>query len=146
MTSSEHGWQEVADNFTALGKRLRDRVTEPDEDGREDDPEVTNALKQFTEAVERLVERLNATVKDDEIRQGAQQAVRSLGDAMKTTFNDLTHEVKDLIDRKRGESGAGDEEDTTQQPASGPAALPSTPPPSDPVTGDGGSTPTDGTP
>jgi hypothetical protein len=146
MTSSEHGWQEVAENFTALGKRLRDRVREPGEEGGKEDAEVTSALKQFTEAAERLGDRLNATVKDEEIRQGAQQAVRSLGDAMKGTFTGLSHEVKDLIDRRRGEGGAGDAEDSTQQPASGPAALPPTPPPSDPVTGDGDSRATDGTP
>jgi hypothetical protein len=103
--STKDAWDEVGENLSGVGRRLSERyrahAAERSGGTGEDQEKVKEALRVFTEQLDRAFTSLGDTIRDPEAQAGLRKAVGSLGEALSTTFA----EVGDRI-RSRGKPGA----------------------------------------
>ena len=117
MTDSRQSWDEVAQQFRALGRHVKDhyRAQAPEgatAEGAERE-RLEQALRTLADAVSQAVEAVGASVRDPEFRDQAKKAAESLGIAVGDTFTGVGDEVRDRF-------GARAEGETSPAPASSP--------------------------
>src|SRR5438552_4398131 len=102
-------WNEVGEQFTELGKRFGEHYRKQ---GREAAASAERQRQAMNEALRKAVDQLDQTLtsvgealRDPETKKRMNRAVRSLGDALGTTFLTLSDE----IGRRVGGRGLGDD-------------------------------------
>jgi hypothetical protein len=110
-------WNDVGEHFSDLGRRFGDHYRKQERDVGPSAEEQRQALNEaFRKAVDQLDQALTSVgdaLRDPETKKSMNQAVRSLGDALGTTFQNLGGE----IGRRVG--GKGSRGDTSPSAGSG---------------------------
>ena len=102
----KQAWSDVADGFTELGKRVKERYqgTGTDDTGGE----VTSSGTALRDAIDRLVaagrevgDRATDVARDDDVKEQAKRAATSLNDALSATVDLIGEEVGALFRRPK---------------------------------------------
>ena len=101
-------WNEVGEQFTELGKRFGEHYRKQ---GREASASAEQQRQAMNEALRKAVDQLDQTftsvgeaLRDPETKKRMNRAVRSLGDALGTTFQTLSDEIGRRVGGKRSGS------------------------------------------
>ena len=128
-------WSEVGRRFEELGRALREHYAgvaeSPDsatwtaagaEEERSGDAgdraAIRDALQRLGQAAQRLGDQTGEAVRDPAVRETAQQAARTLGDALEATFGQLGEQLRGRVG-SRG-SDQAEPEPTSPRPAAPP--------------------------
>ena len=84
MAESKEAWEQVGEQFAALGRRLREA---PDKAAVED------ALQGLAGAVDRIVDTVSGAVRDPGFKEDVRNAARSLGDALTATVDEARRRI-----------------------------------------------------
>ncbi len=137
----KQAWNEVAEGFASLGRKITDRYHgEPPEPQESEagghEPEPAAALR---EAFDRLInaaldlgDRAVAVVRDDEIKTQAKRAANSLNEAIGATVDMIGDEISGLFRRPVSEPApappveatASDAEPAPEEPSEDPPPAP----------------------
>jgi DnaJ-class molecular chaperone len=109
MSEAKDAWDRVGDSFGELGRSLKthyDRTKDSKEATAEREA-IERAVEAVREAASRAVDTVNHAVKDQEVRDGANQAVASLTDALGKSFGEVSQQVREALNRRdKGSGGA----------------------------------------
>jgi hypothetical protein len=90
-------WNDVGEHFSDLGRRFGEHYRKQERDAGPTAEEQRQALNEaFRKAVDQLDQALTSVgdaLRDPETKKSMTQAVRSLGDALGTTFQSLGGEI-----------------------------------------------------
>jgi hypothetical protein len=118
-------WTEVGRRFEELGRALRSHFEresapaaegaagaeapgeQPDVSADRDRAAMRDALRKLSQAAQRLGENAGEAVRDPAVRESAQRAARTFGDALETTFSELGDEIRERVRARRGSDAAG---------------------------------------
>ncbi|HVF74289.1 MAG TPA: hypothetical protein VM938_04520 [Acidimicrobiales bacterium] len=78
MADSKEAWEQVGEQFAALGRRLRD---------------TPEALQGLAGAVDRIVDSVAEAVRDPEFQDDVRSAARSLGEALTATVDEARRRI-----------------------------------------------------
>jgi hypothetical protein len=96
--STKDAWDQVGENFSGVGRRLSERYkalsAERSEETAEDQEKVKEALRAVTDQLDRAFTSLGDTLRDPEAQAGLKKAVGSLGDALSTTFSEVSGRIR----------------------------------------------------
>jgi hypothetical protein len=108
----QQAWSEVAEQFTALGKTLKERYAAAGEDEAEpkDDPQLRAALDRLVAAGRDLTDRVTEVAQDDDVKAKARETATSFDSALITTVDLIADQVSSLFNRVR--PGASTDDDT----------------------------------
>jgi hypothetical protein len=95
---TKDAWEDVGERFSEWGRMVAERHRKlgqeqgsvPDEDRRK----LDEAVQAVTRQLDQAFKALGDTFRDPEGKQQLNRAVRSLGDALSTTFNDAGEEIR----------------------------------------------------
>lgn len=112
MADSTDAWRQVGDAFSRLGRLLEARFTadtgeapsrEPTEqEGPGDD--LRQAVDRLVEQANVLADRTSGAFQDPEVRDASREAGRRFLDALATSVEALTDELRHLADRRPPET------------------------------------------
>jgi hypothetical protein len=95
---AKQAWSEVADRFSAWGKRVADRYHEADEGGEakaaEAERDLTEAAKGLFDELAKGVKAFGATIKDQEANAELSDAVSALGNAITASVTEATDAIR----------------------------------------------------
>ncbi len=114
MSSNEETWKNVGEKFSQLGGRIKEhyQAAEPE---APDSEEVKEAFEKVTEGLERMFSSVGKAVRDDSVKSDAKAAATSLIEAIGTTFEGLSEDVRRAI-KKDGEVEAAKEAEESTDP------------------------------
>lgn len=136
--SMKDAWNEVAEQFEALGKLIKGRyqaaasaeadspaATAAQDAAQDASAALREAFDRFVEAGRDLGDRATGVVRDEEVKAEAKRAAGTLNDALAATVDLISEQVGTLFRRKAAPDAPG----TLTEP---PSPLPEPEPPSDP--------------
>jgi hypothetical protein len=103
-TADKGSWDDVGKRFAELKDRLRDHYgkLDPGDAAQERDRRsLTQAMRSVTDQLDRAFTSLGDTLRDPQSKQTMDRAVRSLGEAVAATFEDVAGQIR----RKTGRTG-----------------------------------------
>lgn len=98
MSSSEETWKEVGEKFSTLGRRFKEHYEEADTEGPETE-EVKEAFEKISDGLERMFSSVGKAVRDDTVKADAKAAASSLIDALGSTFEGLSENIRNAVKR-----------------------------------------------
>ena len=93
MSDAKAKWDEVGDQFNALGRRLKDNYDENATQKRE----VHDALRQIADALDNGFTALGESLRDPSIRDDLKRAGNAMGDAIASTFETVASEIRKAV-------------------------------------------------
>ncbi len=84
----------MADTWSNIGDRLRDRYQDVVGDQGPSENEVREAFKTLGTAAQAVFDSIGSAMKDPEVRSQVKDAVAGFASAMGQTFNDLGEEIR----------------------------------------------------
>ncbi|HTL85674.1 MAG TPA: hypothetical protein VL856_10855 [Acidimicrobiia bacterium] len=93
MSDPKAKWDEVGDQFNALGRRMKEHY---DEHAAPKD-EVHDALRQIADALDNGFTALGDSLRDPSIRDDLKRAGNSIGDAIAATFETVASEIRKAV-------------------------------------------------
>lgn len=139
----EAAWDDVAAQFSNLGKQLRSRFERPagDQETREHTGAGGETVRRWIDSLDETFTRLGNTVRDPAFRKEAESSVGRLGEALGVSLRDLGDQLQRRFARDRSaEVGEGASAPGTPPPAPG-DRMPDVPPPPAPAPPAGGTPP-----
>ena len=99
MNSNEETWKQVGEKFSTLGGRFKEhyQAAEPE---APDSEEVKEAFEKVTEGLERMFSSVGKAVRDDTVKADAKAAATSLIDAIGSTFEGLSEDIRKAVKRE----------------------------------------------
>jgi hypothetical protein len=107
MAESKANWDQVGEDFKALGRQVRqhyeqtraEAATTKEDAGDQaaspaDRRKVDEALKKLTESLEQAFSALGDTVRDPQVGEQTKKAASSLSDALNVTFNEVSERFR----------------------------------------------------
>jgi hypothetical protein len=96
MSTVKNGWNEVGDRFTAVGKRLAEHYVERNEGApaKQTQHKVEEVVREIGDQLERALEAVDDTVRDDAAREDLKQAFNALGSAISATVEDAAAAIR----------------------------------------------------
>jgi hypothetical protein len=85
MSDPKAKWDEVGDQFNALGRRMKEHYDEHD------------ALRQIADALDNGFTALGDSLRDPSIRDNLKRAGNSIGDAIAATFETVASEIRKAV-------------------------------------------------
>ena len=107
MDESKRAWDEVAKRLSDLGGRLNDRYKKPGDEGEADRRRLNEALRTFTDELDRAFTSLGDTLRDPGTKDEVTKAAQSIGDAVAATFSEVGQEIRRRISSKKPPSDDG---------------------------------------
>jgi enamine deaminase RidA (YjgF/YER057c/UK114 family) len=98
MDDAKQAWREVADQISGLGLKLKlhfEQSAQP-----ETEESVTKAFDEVREALDRAFATVGNAVKDPSVKQDVADVARSLGDALTTTFAQVSESLRTHLTSK----------------------------------------------
>jgi len=98
MSDNEETWKNVGEKFSTLGGRFKEhyQAAEPE---APDSEEVKEAFEKVTEGLERMFSSVGKAVRDDTVKADAKAAATSLIDAIGSTFEGLSEDIRKAVKR-----------------------------------------------
>ena len=93
MSDPKAKWDEVGEQFNALGRRMKEHYDEnaaPKED-------VHDALRQIADALDNGFTALGESLRDPGIRDDLKRTGNSIGDAIASTFETVASEIRKAV-------------------------------------------------
>lgn len=87
-------WDDVSNDFSEIGHRLRDTYRKVAQDRGPSDDEIRNAFSTLAGAWDQVAESLSTALKDPRIREQLKDAASSLATALGATVSELGSELK----------------------------------------------------
>ena len=107
-------WRKVGDQFAAIGERFKehyDQVESGDPAEESSVDEVRSALRTLGDALDTVFTAVGQAFRDPALRNEAKEAAGAIATALGATFNELSDEVRHLVESKTAgtptEAGAG---------------------------------------
>lgn len=95
---TKDAWDEVGKHFAELGRKLGEHYKQQAETTKEESEaarkKLNEAVRTLTDQVDRAFTSLGDTLRDPDASQHLDRAVKSLGTALSTTFNDVSEEIR----------------------------------------------------
>ena len=127
---TKKAWQDVAENFSALGKHVSRRYREatPGESSAEqaDREKVGAAVRSVIDKLNEVFTTLGDSLREPEGKDALEKGVRSVGNALSVTFSEVGEDLRRGLGGSRRGGGSDEPSDG---PESGPAGEPTPPPP-----------------
>lgn len=98
MTDTRQAWNEVADELTDLGDKLKVHFEETVQ--ARPDETVRKALEDLRDALDQAFTAVGNVVKDPSIRQDVVDVAGSLRDAFSTTFTEASSDLRHCFSAK----------------------------------------------
>lgn len=105
MTDTKQAWNEVADEFSDLGLKLKLHFEETVQ--ARPDETVKKALEDLRDALDQAFTAVGDVVKDPAVKQDVVDVARSLREALSTTFSEASSDLRHCFtakDRKTGDA------------------------------------------
>jgi hypothetical protein len=126
MTDTSSAWKAAGERFAALGTSIKAHYEQHRGEGSEGaPPDLGEAARRFTGAIQDAVEALGSAARDPEVSQEARSAGASVADALGVTFAGLSEELHRMAEGARAGAPPGDTP-TDAPDASGPTGAPGT--------------------
>jgi hypothetical protein len=134
----EAAWDDVAAQFSNLGKQLRNRFDRPaDESESAREGAGGETVRRWIDSLDETFTRLGDTVRDPAFRREAGSSVSQLGQALGVTLRELGEQLQTRFGRARGETTAGEDmPEVPPPPPTTPLDVPPSPPRSTPPASD----------
>ncbi len=95
VTEPKDSWQQVGDQLSGLGLKLKLHYEQAAKDGQPvDESPIKEALQKLTAAVEQTFGALGNAASDDAVRQDARDVGLSLRDALESSFSKLGEQFR----------------------------------------------------
>jgi hypothetical protein len=98
-------WDETGKRFSELGRHLSDhyRRMEAERGGSTDSERDTlkESLREVVDEVDKAFTSLGKAIRDPEAKATAERAMRSFGDAIASTFSDISEEIRQQIGSRK---------------------------------------------
>ena len=108
MADPRTSWDQVGDQLTGLGLKLKLHFEQAAKEGRpEDEDKIKEALRTVGDAVEQAFTALAAATRDDAVRDDARGVGRSMLDALDESFAQLGDRFRSTVARDRSEPPGG---------------------------------------
>jgi len=110
MAESRQAWDDVGERFAALGRRVKQHYEE--QGGREgaapaDRREVEEALRKLADSLDQAFTAVGNAVRDPAFGDETRRAADSLGEALSTTFAEVSDDLRDRFKGKGKGKGPG---------------------------------------
>lgn len=112
MSNNEETWKNVGDKFSTLGGRFKEHYQEAEPEAP-DSEEVKEAFEKVSDGLERMFSSVGKAVRDDSVKADAKAAATSLIDAIGSTFESLSEDIRKAVKKD------GDAEAVTEAAAEG---------------------------
>ena len=100
MADPRASWEQVGDQLSGLGLKLKLHFEQAADEGRpEDEDKVKEALRSVGDAVDQVFTALRTAARDDAVREDAQDVGRSVVEALEETFAGLGDRFRSSIKR-----------------------------------------------
>lgn len=109
--SNEETWKSVGERFSALGRRFKEHYEQEDAEGPDSD-EVKEAFEKVADGLERMFSSVGKAVRDESVKADAKAAASSLIDALGSTFESVSEDIRQAIKK----DGATEAVDATADP------------------------------
>ena len=88
-------WSELSDDLEDVAKKIKGKISQEElvNDLKES---LSNTINSTTELIKNIVESIESTVKDDEIKKETKELYRNISEELKTTVINLGTKIKNL--------------------------------------------------
>jgi hypothetical protein len=100
MDDSKAAWDQVGEQFTELGKRLKHQYDARTAFDDTDRAKVDDALQKLTNAVDSAFTAIGDTMRDEDVKSQLKDTASSFANAVTTTFHELSEELKTRFGKK----------------------------------------------
>jgi hypothetical protein len=98
MAESKAAWDRVGQDFSALGRQVKQHYEQQDRAGQDPPPadrrKVDEALRQLSESLEQAFGALGDAIRDPQFGEQSKKAAGSLSDALSATFAEASERFK----------------------------------------------------
>jgi hypothetical protein len=98
MAESREAWDRVGQDFSALGRQVKQHYEQRARSEQEPPPaerrKVDDALRQLSDSLEQTFSALGETIRDPQFGEQAKKAAGSLSDALSATFAEAGERFK----------------------------------------------------
>jgi hypothetical protein len=98
MAESKAAWDRVGQDFSALGRQVKQHYERQDRAGQDPPPadrrKVDEALRQLSESLEQAFGALGDAIRDPQFGEQSKKAAGSLSDALSATFAEASERFK----------------------------------------------------
>jgi hypothetical protein len=98
-------WAEVSEQFSevgrSLGKHYRRLGAEAGSAATEHGRAINDAVKDAVAELDRALSSIGDALRDDQTKENLKHAAHSLGEALTTTFSELSEEIRRRVSRSR---------------------------------------------
>jgi hypothetical protein len=94
MDETKRAWDDVSHGFEKLGEMISERYKRTTSDAGAKD-----AIRRAVDELDRAFTSLGDSLRDDEVREHLRATGKKLGDALKTTFSDVSERVRRTVDK-----------------------------------------------
>ena len=93
-------WSELSDDLEDVAKKIKGKISQ---EGLVNDlkESLSNTINSTTELIKNIVESIESTVKDDEIRKETKDLFTNISEELETTVINLGTKIKNLNPAKR---------------------------------------------
>lgn len=101
MADAKQAWSDVADQLSGLGMKLKmhfEQAAQPETSETEES--VKKAVDEVRDALDRAFSTMGNAVKDPAVKQDVADVARSLGDALATTFSEVSENLRSALGSK----------------------------------------------
>jgi gas vesicle protein len=106
-------WDEVGERFSEVGRRFSEHYRKlgmkAGSAGAEQSQKLNEAVKEAVAEVDRALTAVGDALRDKETKDSLKEAARSFGEAMTSTFSDLSEEIRRRVSRKGPEHTTPDQ-------------------------------------
>jgi hypothetical protein len=97
MADPKEKWDEVGDQFNALGRRMKEHYDANAGRNEVQREKVNDALRQLADALDNGFTALGESLRDPAIRDDLKRAGNSIGDAIASTFETVASEIRKAV-------------------------------------------------
>lgn len=110
MAESRQAWEDVGERFAALGRRVKQHYEQRGEQGGtdpDDRRDVEDALRKLADSLDQAFTAVGQAVRDPAFGEETRRAAASLGEALSTTFAEVSDDLRDRFKGRGKDGGPG---------------------------------------
>lgn len=100
MTDPRKSWEQVSEDLSGLGLKLKMHFEQAAKEGRgEDEDKIKEALRKVGDAVDQAFTAMGNASRDDAVREDARDVGRSMRDALDASFSKVGEQFRSAVKR-----------------------------------------------
>ena len=99
MTEPRQAWEQVGENLSGLGVKLKEHLNQELSD--DDEEKVASALKRLGDAIEETVDAIGNAAKDPAVKDDVKTLGKSFFEALSVTVELAGEKVRDAVEKRR---------------------------------------------